>query len=71
MNIRIQTYGKPSLSFQESQTLEHNKTDFSAIEGTALAALEKGFKDLIDLCDVVADEFQASRDAFNAKQVSP
>jgi ectoine hydroxylase-related dioxygenase (phytanoyl-CoA dioxygenase family) len=30
-----------------------------------MAALEKGLQDLEDLCDVVADEFSATRDAFN------
>ncbi|KAH8895056.1 RBP11-like subunits of RNA polymerase [Thozetella sp. PMI_491] len=34
-------------------------------EGTAIEALEKGFRDLQDLCDVVADKFWASREAFS------
>ncbi|KAJ5933495.1 hypothetical protein N7454_005824 [Penicillium verhagenii] len=32
---------------------------------TALEALEKGFGDLMDLCDVVTEKFTASRDQFN------
>ncbi|KAJ5107655.1 hypothetical protein N7456_004330 [Penicillium angulare] len=32
---------------------------------TALEALEKGFSDLMDLCDVVTEKFTASRDQFN------
>ncbi|KAJ5279999.1 hypothetical protein N7478_005371 [Penicillium angulare] len=32
---------------------------------TALEALEKGFNDLMDLCDVVTEKFTASRDQFN------
>ncbi|KAJ5248957.1 hypothetical protein N7468_000408 [Penicillium chermesinum] len=32
---------------------------------TALAALEKGFSDLMDLCDVVTEKFTESRDRFN------
>lgn len=34
---------------------------------TALEALEKGFNDLMDLCDVVTEKFTASRDQFNAE----
>ncbi|KAJ5669261.1 DNA-directed RNA polymerase I and III subunit [Penicillium macrosclerotiorum] len=32
---------------------------------TALEALEKGFSDLMDLCDVVTDKFTVARDQFN------
>ncbi|KAJ5600296.1 DNA-directed RNA polymerase I and III subunit [Penicillium hetheringtonii] len=32
---------------------------------TALEALEKGFSDLMDLCDVVSEKFTAARDQFN------
>ncbi|KAJ5180281.1 hypothetical protein N7492_003491 [Penicillium capsulatum] len=32
---------------------------------TALAALEKGFDDLMDLCDVVTEKFTDARDQFN------
>ncbi|KAJ5628473.1 hypothetical protein N7520_009156 [Penicillium odoratum] len=32
---------------------------------TALEALEKGFNDLMDLCDVVTEKFTAARDQFN------
>jgi len=31
---------------------------------TAVKALEKGFDDLMDLCDVVADKFTAAREEF-------
>lgn len=34
---------------------------------TALEALEKGFNDLMDLCDVVTEKFTAARDQFNAE----
>ncbi|KAL6713079.1 RNA polymerase subunit AC19 [Lecanora helva] len=38
-------------------------------EGTTVYdALEKGFDDLVDLCDVVIDKFTAARDDFDAKQ---
>ncbi|MCJ1459247.1 RNA polymerase subunit AC19 [Mycoblastus sanguinarius] len=38
-------------------------------EGTTVYdALEKGFDDLVGLCDVVVDKFTAARDDFNAKQ---
>ncbi|KAJ5980070.1 DNA-directed RNA polymerase I and III subunit [Penicillium waksmanii] len=32
---------------------------------TALEALEKGFSDLMDLCDVVTEKFTEARDQFN------
>ncbi|KAJ5657954.1 uncharacterized protein N7484_001603 [Penicillium longicatenatum] len=32
---------------------------------TALEALEKGFNDLMDLCDVVTEKFTIARDQFN------
>ncbi|KAJ5674786.1 DNA-directed RNA polymerase I and III subunit [Penicillium maclennaniae] len=35
---------------------------------TALEALEKGFNDLIDLCDVVTEKFTEGRDSFNAER---
>ncbi|MCJ1361524.1 RNA polymerase subunit AC19 [Acarospora aff. strigata] len=35
---------------------------------TAYDALEKGFDDLMDLCDAVADKFTTARDAHAAKE---
>jgi hypothetical protein len=41
----------------------------AGLEGTTVYdALEKGFDDLADLCDVVADKFVEARDAFNARK---
>ncbi|KAL2036982.1 hypothetical protein N7G274_010267 [Stereocaulon virgatum] len=38
-------------------------------EGTTVYdVLEKGFEDLMSLCDIVTDKFTAERDKFNAKQ---
>ncbi|KAL2052548.1 hypothetical protein ABVK25_007108 [Lepraria finkii] len=38
-------------------------------EGTTVYdALEKGFDDLMGLCDVVTEKFTATRDEFNSKQ---
>jgi DNA-directed RNA polymerase I and III subunit RPAC2 len=43
----------------------YNHTTDSIIENTtAVEALEKGFNDLMDLCDVVVDKFVEARDAF-------
>ena len=39
-------------------------------EGTAIEALEKGLKDLQDLCDVVSDKYTAAREAFSGDQMS-
>jgi DNA-directed RNA polymerases I and III subunit RPAC2 len=58
MNIRIQTYGQYG-----SYIISTQLTAF--IEGTtAVEALEKGFDDLMDLCDVVVDKFVEAREAF-------
>lgn len=35
---------------------------------TAYDALEKGFDDLMDLCDAVADKFTTARDAYAAQE---
>ena len=41
----------------------------SVLEGiTVYDALEKGFDDLVDLCDVVIDKFTVARDDFNQRQ---
>ncbi|KAJ5453840.1 DNA-directed RNA polymerase I and III subunit [Penicillium daleae] len=37
---------------------------------TALEALEKGFNDLMDLCDVVTDKFTAALDQYKEDQVN-
>ncbi|KAI2791802.1 DNA-directed RNA polymerases I and III subunit [Penicillium oxalicum] len=37
---------------------------------TALEALEKGFNDLMDLCDVVTEKFTAARDQFKEDSVN-
>jgi DNA-directed RNA polymerase I and III subunit RPAC2 len=42
-------------------------TDYVSDSTTALEALEKGFNDLMDLCDVVTEKFTAARDQFNAE----
>jgi DNA-directed RNA polymerase I and III subunit RPAC2 len=40
-------------------------TIIGRVEGTtAFEALEKGFDDLVDLCDVVADKFAGARVLF-------
>lgn len=37
------------------------------IEGTAVEALDKGFRDLMDLCDVVTDKFEEARAEYHDK----
>ena len=62
MNVRIQTYGRPLLFYQLVSCL------LLIIEGTTVYdALEKGFDDLMALCDVVTNKFTTARDAFDAK----
>ncbi|KAH7117150.1 putative DNA-directed RNA polymerases I and III 16 kDa polypeptide [Dendryphion nanum] len=56
MNIRIQTYVQP-------QTNASN-----AIDGVSVYdVLEKGLKDLEDLCDVVLDKFSVAREEFHTR----
>jgi len=43
-------------------------TNIWATEGTtAVEALEKGLRDIQDLCDVVTDKFIEAREDFNAR----
>ena len=45
------------------------KADAKVQEGTTVYdALEKGFDDLADLCDVVEEKFTKARDEFMAKE---
>ena len=44
------------------------RADRSLDGTTAYDALEKGFDDLMDLCDAVADKFTTARDAHAAKE---
>lgn len=61
MHVRIQTngmWGSGMLAFGLHLLIGLDST-------TALEALEKGFNDLMDLCDVVTEKFTAARDQFN------
>ena len=65
MNIRIQTYG---LWLPTDARALWNAANMS-IEGTTVYdVLEKGFDDLMGLCDVVTEKFTEARDDFNARQ---
>lgn len=68
MNLRIQTYGALSrlLLFRLNGLGRPDFTDGT----TVYDVLEKGFDDLMDLCDVVTDKFTASRDEFMTRQQS-
>ncbi len=67
MNIRIQTYG----SWLATDARALSNTAKMSIEGTTVYdVLEKGFDDLMALCDVVTEKFTAARDEFNAVQKS-
>lgn len=64
MNVRIQTFGKstrcpcaPSCRFHVLISSEGT---------TAIQALEKGLRDLQELCDVVTDKFIDAREKFAA-----
>ena len=64
MNLRIQTYG---MHIANPGGFESPLTPFT--DGvTVYDALEKGFDDLTDLCDVVIDRFTIARDDFNTKE---
>ena len=61
MNLRIQTYGMCGA------ILLHSVPDTFHTDGTSVYdALEKGFDDLMGLCDVVIDNFMVARDDWNA-----
>lgn len=42
-------------------------TVYMCLEDTAIHALEKGLRDLQDLCDVVDDKYWSARNEFVAK----
>jgi len=60
------TYEHPNPNLRSVSLLYYSTTQLTEfIEGTtAVEALEKGFDDLMDLCDVVVDKFVEARDAF-------
>ena len=69
MNVRIQTYGMgPSLVTVNDCAEEEMSLPYMAEGTTVYDALEKGFDDLADLCDVVTEKFTEARDAFVARQ---
>jgi DNA-directed RNA polymerase I and III subunit RPAC2 len=43
--------------------------DYTLEGTTAIEALDKGFDDLMDLCDIVADKFTAAREDFASRQM--
>lgn len=53
MNVRIQTYGKITLL---QDYMLHRQLTVSK-EGSATDALQKGLRDLADVCDVITAEF--------------
>ena len=63
MNLRIQTYGiNTPLALRIR--FEGLRTDYEIEGTTAIEALEKGLKDVQDLCDVVATKFWDAREEF-------
>lgn len=73
MHLRIQTTGTYSISLNSSPILEESKpnqtnTNVCTETTTALEALEKGFSDLMDLCDVVSEKFTTARNEFNEEK---
>ena len=65
MNIRIQTYGQQALAGDPAPA-NGERMLTRGTEGTAVDALRKGLVELQEVCDVVAEEFWAKREAFNA-----
>ena len=60
MNVRIQTTGMGPSDVQICSPPAESAQDAT----TAIEALEKGLKDMQDLCDVVADKFWQARGEF-------
>lgn len=66
MNVRIQTYGKFPRAAHRCACLW--LTSLQEKSGTtAFQALEKGLRDIQELCDVVEDKFVAAREDFKAR----
>jgi DNA-directed RNA polymerase I and III subunit RPAC2 len=63
MNVRIQTFG----TLQQTIAVAEVLTDALLDSTTAVEALEKGLRDLQELCDVVTDQFVVAREKFMAK----
>jgi len=63
MNVRIQTFG----TLQQTTAVDDRFTDILLDSTTAVEALEKGLRDLQELCDVVTDQFVVAREKFAAK----
>ena len=57
MNLRIQTYGKLADVGLVSRSLRLSDTT------TVYEAFDKGFDDLMSLCNIVIEKFTAARDA--------
>jgi DNA-directed RNA polymerase I and III subunit RPAC2 len=68
MHVRIQTNGMYNL-LRRCRVMDGwmFANVHSLDTTTALEALEKGFNDLMDLCDVVTEKFTTARDQFNAE----
>lgn len=74
MNIRIQTYGSLPLVLLRPVNARGGREESWAhlwTVGTSVYdVLEKGFNDLMDLCDVVTEKFTSARDELAAQKQS-
>lgn len=65
MNLRIQTYG------EQTRALSYAKSNLPRLilyvqDGVSVYdVLDKGLRDLMDVCDVVLEKFEAARDSFD------
>ena len=66
MNLRIQTYGKPSLSYPANLRLSGiTWAHECGLDGVSVyGVLEKALEDLMAMCDVVEEKFTVARDEF-------
>lgn len=63
MNVRIQTFGK---GYEWGYPETEIATNICSEGTTAIEALQKGLRDLQELCDIVTDKFIDARDRFAA-----
>lgn len=61
MHLRIQTYGTLKAHISVRMIVAHGSPGDNVHD-----VLEKGLNDLIDLCDIVVDKFEAARDEHHS-----
>lgn len=64
MNIRIQTYGMRDTNMHAARAHTSLANARSADDVSVYDVLEKGFKDLEDVCDVMLGKFRSAKQEY-------